>query len=214
MTIDRHRTFIVLPLLLAAGLARADPPGTPTIGQHTSRLGLSFELAPDWHRLDPALVPQDPAELAADPRFAGVDPRTFLAAVRRVESGHYDFYFRAPEHGFAENMAISRRSLTLPSDGSEVQSRCESLPAMLSKRYGRGVAPARCGVRSVDGRVANYVEVEGPIPGTWNLQCQIQASHGVAVSILATVWSSNLESMRSEFDALLESLHFDGISSP
>lgn len=183
------------------------------MGQHTSRLGFSFQLAPDWHRLDPAAVPRDPAELAADPRFAGVDPRAFLAAVKKVESGHYEFYFRAPERGFAENITISRRSLTLPSDGDEVQSRCESLPGMLSKRYGREVAPARCGVRSVDGRVGNCVEVEGPVPGTWNLQCQIQASEGVAVSILATVWSSNLESMRTELDALLESLRFDDGSS-
>lgn len=179
----------------------------------TSLFGFSFELASSWQQLDPAVVPRDPAALAADPRFAGVDPIAFLSALKKVESGQYEFYFREPSSGFAENIAISRGKSSVTADSSVVEERCQTLKSMLSQRYGRLVAPARCSLRLVAGAVANIIEVEGPIEGTWNLQGQIQASDGLSISILATVWVGHLESVRQEFDSILDSMRFQAAPS-
>jgi hypothetical protein len=180
---------------------------------HHSAFGFGFALDRSWRQLDPRGVPRTPEALAADPRFAGVNPTAFLAALAKVEAGQYEFYFRAYSPTFAENLAISRGVATVPSDETEVRKRCAELPALLSSKYGREVKPARCELRRVEERVANSIEVEGPIPGTWNFQAQIQSTDGRAVMILATISQQNLESFRLEFDALLASLRFDAPTS-
>lgn len=175
---------------------------------HRSAFGFEFSLDRSWQRLDPNSVPRTPEALARDPRFASVNPRTFLAALARVESGQYEFYFRPGAPGFAENIAISGSTMRVPGEKAEVEKRCAELPRQLAPKYGREVGPARCEVRRVDGRVANTIEVEGPVPGTWNLQAQIQAAEGRAVAILATISSGNLEAFQPEFAALLASVRF------
>lgn len=199
MTFALARAMLsTLCMLLLANTAFASQP-TPDF---------TFTLPPGWHRLDPTSVPRDASAFSSDPRFAGMDPAAFLRAVKKVEAGDFDFYFRTPERGFAENIAVARQRSTVPSDLAEVEARCQSLPSMLRRRYARDVLPARCKIRRVDGRVANTIEVEGPIPGTWNLQGQIQASRGTTVSILATVWGERLSEARKEFDAILDSFRF------
>ena len=174
---------------------------------------LGYTLSPTWHRLDPAAVPRDAASLAADPRFAGADPGAFLRAVARVESGDYEFFFRPPVRGFAENVAISRERSSLTADASEIDRRCKSLPEMVARRYGRPVKPARCEVRQLNGRLLNTIEVEGPIEGTWNLQAQIEESPERSASVLMTVWADHLDWARGELEEILQTVDFTGSES-
>jgi len=198
------RFRLALMLTLVSSPACAEP--HQATASHTSALGFTVTLPDAWVALDPATSPKDLAELEADERFSGLDSAVFTSALERVQSGEFEFFFRRPFEGFAQNVAVRERSLNIPADAEALSRECEAIPSNLRKAYGRDVSQPTCDMRSVAGHPATYIEIEGPLPGTLNLQYQVQRSEGQVLAITATVLAANLPAIRDEFESIVRSI--------
>jgi hypothetical protein len=173
---------------------------------HTSALGFTVTFPNAWVALELASSPRDLAELEADDRFSGLDPAVFTSALEKVQSGEFEFFFRRPFEGFAQNIAVRKRHLNIPADAEALSKECKAIPSNLRKAYGRDVSQPTCELRSVAGHRATYIEVAGPLPETLNLQYQVQWSEGQVLAITATVLAANLPGIRDEFEPIVRSM--------
>jgi hypothetical protein len=194
---------LILALLSPATYAE---PGQSAEARHTSALGFSVILPAAWVPLDPVTSPTDLDELKRDGRFSELDPDVFASALQKVQSGEFEFFFRQPFEGFAQNIAVRERNLNIPRDADALSKECKALPSTLRHTYDRDISPPTCQLRSVAGRPASYIEIEGPVPETLNLQYQVQRTEGRVLAITATVLSASLPSIRDEFESIVRSM--------
>jgi len=198
-----------IPLALMFALlppAACAEPEQEAQSRHTSTLGFSVILPQDWVALDPSSSRTDRDQLEADGRFSGLDRSLLNSALQKVRSGEFEFFFRRPFEGFAQNIAVRKRNLDLPADAQALSLQCTALPSSLRQSYGRDISPPKCDLRSVAGHTATYIEIEGPLPQTVNLQYQVQLSKGHVLAITASVLAANLPAVRDEFESIVHSM--------
>jgi hypothetical protein len=141
--------------------------------------------------------------------LSNIDSETLRTALDRIRTGEYEYCFRrSPSKGFAENLTIRRRTLRIDGDPELIRQQCEGVPESFARAYGRPVSVSSCELRTVAGRPASYLELEGAIAGTWILQYQIRESPETAIAVTATVRSDGLLATRPEFESIIKSLRF------
>ncbi len=178
-------------------------PGPSQSDTFRSRLGFELDLEPGWKHVDP-----DASEYAllGHPNLEGVDPRFLRTMVEQLNAGAFELLIRTPVGSMAQNVAIRARTVALPTRLSTLLDICEALPRDLEPKFGRRLPPPSCEYRTVAGLRATYIEIEGAIAGTTNLQYQIQRTPDVVVAITATAIDSQVDVIRREFEAMVRSI--------
>jgi hypothetical protein len=200
--------FAVLLVLVATACAHRAPDPEP-VARFESRFGFALAIPADWVALDPSKDPGKLEQIRADLSGSGVDPALLDAALEKVKSGRVEFLFRQPFQRFTQNISISARTGMVPASDEAVARMCAQGPKALREAYKREIAEPICRLGSVDGQPALYLELEGPIPGTHNLQYQVQRAPGSVVMVTASVMSENLEALRPEFESIVQSMEFE-----
>jgi hypothetical protein len=194
----------VVWLLVVPPVSAADP-----TTEFRSRLGFTLTLPPNWWPLAADIVSEKSEGAEEHRELAELDPETLRVALGRIRSGEYEYCFRQSfSDGFAENLTIRRRELRIVDDPEQFREQCKSVPESFGRAYGRPVTVSACELRTVAGRPASYLELEGAVEGTRVLQYQVRESSGTAIALTATLRENQLPETRSEFESIVRSADF------
>jgi hypothetical protein len=93
----------------------------------------------------------------------------------------------------------------LPQSDIECRKRCNELPNALSNAYGKPIKVYVCEPRKVAGLTAFYTEFDGVVDATRSMQYEIQKSSSVEIVLTATCKNNRLETIRKEFEDIMDS---------
>ena len=191
------RSLCLALLVLATALAAPShtESSDPEPKLYESRFGFTIRLPPNWFALDPAQLSPE-GDLPPDGPWV-LNPAAARRAAESLRGGDMEYFLRAP--GVGENLKIRRRRVSIPDDPAAVLERCGDC---------RPVEVFACELRSVDGRPAIYLEMEGVLPGTRIWQLQLRETPEAAIAITATYQREHAAAARAEFDAIIGSLRF------
>ena len=180
-------------------------------GQETthSTFGFSMEVPDNWIVMTRQEIKEN-ADLFSDFELPGVDPAMTKIIQSKIQSGQLEFFFRkGAASNFADNINVTKNLQQEIKGDEELAQLCEVLPAEIAKLYGKAVKSYACDLRSIGGHSAVYLDFDGVVDGTRNIQYQIQKSKNFALIFTLTVKNENRKKAQSEFEAMLKTLKFD-----
>lgn len=127
--------------------------------------------------------------------------------VPMITSGKIEIYFR-PDGSteFMDNVNVYKQIGAVPSDEKNVAMVCKGLPDELANAFKRPVTIYGCHLQTVNNIKMLYLEFDGILSGTRNIQYQIPKSKNISIVFTVTFKTESLNEVKQEISQIIGSL--------
>ena len=177
--------------------------------EYQSSFGFTVDIPEHWLVLTRQELKENPDLFDSDKKeFGNLDKNLLKNVVSKIKSGQVEIYFnqKTSDSNFADNINVAKQIGKIPGNNTQLREVCNLLPEQLSSYFGRRIKLYQCILKDVKGLKSLFVEFDGVIEGTRNIQYQIQKSPSVQIIITATCKNTVLNTIRKEFDRIILSI--------
>ncbi len=183
---------------------------TPVYGkEYQSSFGFTVDIPTHWLVLTSKELKENPDLFDfSEKKFANIDKNLLKDIENRVKSGQVEYYFnqRTSNSRFADNINAMKQIGRIPENSTQLREICNSASKELSSYFGREIEVYQCKLVDINNLKSLFLEFDGVVEGTRNLQYQIQKSPSVQILMTATCKNGVLDTIRKEFDAIVLSI--------
>lgn len=197
----RRYTLVVLLIFIVI---------TPVYGkEYQSSFGFTVDIPEHWLVLTSKELKENPDLFDfSEKKFANIDKNLLKNIDSKVKSGQVEYYFnqKTSDSSFADNINVIKQVGRIPENNTQLREVCNSVPKQLSSYFGREIKVYQCNLVDISNLKSLFLEYDGVIEGTRNIQYLIQKSPGVQILITATCKNSVLDTIRKEFNRIVLSI--------
>ena len=197
----RRYIFVVLVISFFIGPVHAK--------EYQSSFGFTVNIPEHWLVLTRQELRDNPDVFDFDKKqFGNIDKNLLKDVISRIESGSVEIYYNqeTSDNVFSDNINVVKTIGRIPENEGELREVCSLLPGQLSSAFGKEVKVHRCGLKKVNKLDSLFLEFDGVVEGTRNIQYQIQKSSSISIVITATCKNTTLETMRNQFEDIVYSI--------
>ena len=183
---------------------------TPVYGkEYRSSFGFTVDIPDHWLVLTKEEVKENPDLVDFDKKiFGNVDKNLLKSIDSQIKSGQMEFYFnqKTSDSSFADNINVIKGIGKIPENDTQLREICDLAPKQLSSYLGKKIKVYQCKLVDINNLKSLFLEFDGVVEGSRNIQYQIQKSAGVKIVITATCKNSVLDTIRKEFNRIVLSI--------
>ena len=183
---------------------------TPVYGkEYKSSFGFTVDIPEHWLVLTKEELKENPDLFDFDKkRFGNIDKNLLKNIDSRIKSGQVEFYFnqKTSDSSFADNINVIKQIGKIPENNTQLREICNSAPNQFSSYFGREIKVYQCKLVDINNLKSLFLEYDGAIEGSRNIQYLIQKSPSVQILITATCKNSVLDTIRKEFNRIVLSI--------
>jgi len=183
---------------------------TPVYGkEYKSSFGLTVDIPEHWLVLTKEELKENPDLFDFDKEiFGNVDKNLLKNIGSQIKSGQVEYYFnqKTSDSSFADNINVGKKIGKIPENNTQLREECNLAPKQFSSYFGREIKIYQCKLVDINNLKSLFLEFDGVIEGTRNIQYSIQKSPSVQIIITATCKNSVLDIIRKEFNRIVLSI--------
>ncbi len=124
-----------------------------------------------------------------------------------ITSGKIEMYFRPDgTMEFIDNVNVYKQVGSVPTDEKTVAEVCKGLPQELAHAFKRPVSIYGCKLQTVNKIKMLYLEFDGILAGTRNIQYQIPKSKNISIVFTVTFKNASLKDVKQEINQIINSI--------
>ena len=197
------RRYILVVLLIFIAI-------TPAYGkEYKSSFGFTVDIPEHWLVLTKEELKGNPDLFDFDKkRFENIDKNLLKNIDSQIKSGQVEFYFNqnTSDSSFADNINVTKGIGKIPENNTQLREVCNLAPKQFSSYFGREIKIYQCKLVDINNLKSLFLEYDGAIEGSRNIQYLIQKSPSVQIIITATCKNSVLDTIRKEFNRIVLSI--------
>ncbi|TNF34329.1 MAG: hypothetical protein EP315_07355 [Gammaproteobacteria bacterium] len=181
---------------------------TPVTGhalEVTSSFGFKMTLPSYWIALTRDEVREN-ADMFDLDQVKDIPEPLLKQVVPMIREGRIELFFR-PDGSteFVDNVNVYKQIGSV-ADDSNITAICASLPKELEAAYQRPVTVYDCKLMTVNNLRMVYLEFDGLLAGTRNIQYQIPKSRNISIVFTVTFKTSSMKDVKAEVNQIIQSL--------
>jgi hypothetical protein len=206
--------LVALALLISACAvpkAKTYESSLPKAKTYESSFGFSVDIPSHWLVLTRQEIKDNPDLFDfSNESFDNMNKDVLKVIMQKVQSGGVEIWFNTltSDIQFADNINIGKTVGKIPKTKNDLPSFSE-LSSEYSKVYGMHINFYTCELREINGLNAMYLDYEVMGKEIRSLQCIIQKSNSVQIIITATCRKSTFDTIREEFNNIINSLRMN-----
>lgn len=177
--------------------------------EYESSLGFRAQVPDSWLILTHEEVRDNP-DLFEDLPLDDLPTDFAEEILAQVMRGSIEFYYFMDDTTteFLDNIKVFKNIQQFPGTQEDLREMRRLLPKVLREAYGRSVEIHTLELRPRNGKRMLFLESEGLIPGTRNLQYMIERSSSVSLIFTLTIDETSKHTAESDFEAIVNSVEF------